>query len=450
MAHSWRPRPWETVAFSRRVMMAHWHVVLVALQLVGILSCSGWPPRWSRHWACYGYVSLVVLAVARVALFAFLFFTVFKVETARKSSYPNEISYIFWLGAFNLCIKGLTVILTQVVMVLHSRDVSLLVRAVFLYLHSFPGPRHKHGCRRAAIAWFGANFAFNSIYSIIYANLFVHTWDGMFFILNDMMPDVLISATQDSFLHVVSANVDFLAAIADGVHEHVASLPRVAAAGSVRAAGAPGTACSATCPAHCGRVPVLLGEQGDARVLLHGLRTLRVRYQCVQDVVHATNWVYGWFNLLAGTATLIGGVVSLYSGVMLTITFAGVLGDYEDPLPFNAFDGASCLVLGTLLTTRLLVICAVGEQMSSENFRISSALQTGLARHPGIDLRIEREIQSFLRQTQMQEIRFGAFNLLYYDLDTIKRTIAACMTNIVILVQFSAISAQGKRREQYL
>ncbi|XP_052127772.1 uncharacterized protein LOC127750340 [Frankliniella occidentalis] len=312
-------------------------------------------------------------------------------------------------------------------------------------MHSFPGPRHKYVSRHAAIAWFGANFAFNTFYCLSYAHhFFSDTWSVAFYVLNDLLPNVLISAAQDSFLHVVSANVDFLATIADGVHEHAASLSRLAAAGSVIAPSAP---CSPTCATHCGRgrARVLLGEQGD--VFLDGLRALRVRYQSVQDAVHATNWVYGGFNLFAGTATLFSGVVFLYSGVMLTITFAGVLGDYEDPLPLDSFEGDCCLALGTMQIAQLLFMCAIGEQMSSERFRISSALETGLARHPGIDPRVEREIQWFIRQTQMQEIRFGAFDLLYFDLKTMKRIVAAIMTNIVILVQFSALSAQSKHRE---
>ncbi|KAE8748211.1 Gustatory receptor 64 [Frankliniella occidentalis] len=473
------PRPGGTATWSssRRVLVAHWRAGLVALRLGGVLGCSGWPPRWSRRWTRYGCATLVAFTAARVALFTRQFFVMFKpqFERGRESSYPDEIAYIFWLGTFNLCIKGLTIILTQVVMLLCSRNVGLLVRAVFLYLHSFPGPRNKNASRRAVVAWFGANFTFTAAYCLSYTNVYLDNWERAFYVLNDVLPDVLIGATRDSFLHLVSANVDLLAAIADGVHNHVASLPHLqghrgppaGAPGSVfrqrlrsaREGGpmtlqdlqfgsvAPSASCSSSCPEHCARRVSAALEQGDDD-LLHGLRALRVRYQSVQDVVRATNRAYGGFNLLTSTTALIDGVVFLYSGVMLAIAFAGVLGDYKDPLPFNAFDAAYCLAFGALQAARLLFMCAIGEQMSSESFRISSALQTGLARHPGIDLRIEREIQRFIHQTQMQEIRFGAFDLLYFDLKTMKRIIAAIMTNIVILVQFSAISAEGKHREQ--
>ncbi|KAE8748213.1 Gustatory receptor 66 [Frankliniella occidentalis] len=417
---------------SRRVLVAHWRAGLVALRLAGVLGCSGWPPRWSRPWTRYGCASLVAFTAARVALFTRQFFTDFKpqIEEARKESYPGEIAYIFWIDAFNLVIQDLTISLTQVVMLLYSRDVSLLVRAVFLYLHSFPGPRNKNARRRAVVAWFGAHFTFYAAYGLSYTD----NWERAFYILNDLLPHVLVGATQDSFLHIVSANADLLASIADGVLEHVASLSHLAQS------AAPCT-CSSTCPAHCSRVPVLLGEQRVARALLHGLRALRVRYQSVQDVVRATNRAYGGYNLLASTTALIGGVAFLYTGVIAIITLAGILGEYKEPLPFDALDAVCCLALGTLQTARLLFTCAIGEQMSLESFRISSALQTGLTRHAGIDPRIEREIQWFIRQTQMQEIRFGVFDLLYFDLKTMNRVIAAMMSNIVILVQFSALSS---------
>ncbi|XP_052122272.1 uncharacterized protein LOC127749173 isoform X6 [Frankliniella occidentalis] len=322
-------------------------------------------------------------------------------------------------------------------MLLYARDVSLLVRAVFLYLHSYPGPRNKCASRHAAMAWFGANFTFNIFYCMTYTlHAYVDRWAPAFYVLHDLLPVVLIGATQDSFLHIVSANVDFLATIADGVLEHIAALSHLAAY------VAPSCTCSSTCRVHCRRrVFLLLGERRAARGLLHGLRALRVRYQSVQDVVRATNWAYGGFNLLASTAALIGTVAFLYTGVMLTMMFAGVLGEYKEPLPFDAFDGACLLILGTFLTARLLFVCVIGERMSSESFRISSALQTGLTLHPGVDTRIEREIQWFIRQTQLQEIRFGAFDFVYFDLKTMKRIIAAIMTNIAILVQFSALSA---------
>ncbi|XP_052122268.1 uncharacterized protein LOC127749173 isoform X2 [Frankliniella occidentalis] len=433
-----RPGPGGTTACSssRRVLVAHWRAVLAALRLAGVLGCSGWPPRWSRRWTRYGCATLVAFTAARVALFTRQFFLAFKpqVEEARKGLYPGEMSYIFWLDTFNLGMQGLTISLTQVVMLLYSRDVSLLVRAVFLYLHSFPGPRNKNAHRHAAMAWFGANFTFYAVYGMSYTHFTQDDWERVFYILNDLLPHVLIGATQDSFLHIVAANVDLLASVADGVLEHVAALSHLAQS------AAPCT-CSSTCPAHRGRVPVLLGEQRAARGLLHGLRALRVRYQGVQDVVRATNRAYGGFILLASTTALIGGVAFLYSGVIVVITFAGMLGEYKEPLPFDALDGACALALGTLQTARLLFTCAIGEQMSLESFRISSALQTGLTRHAGIDPRIERELQWFIRQTQMQEIRFGAFDLLYFDLKTMNRIIAAIMTNIAILVQFSALSA---------
>ncbi|KAK3922543.1 Gustatory and pheromone receptor 32a [Frankliniella fusca] len=45
----------------------------------------------------------------------------------------------------------------------------------------------------------------------------------------------------------------------------------------------------------------------------------------------------------------------------------------------------------------------------------------------------------FLHQIQMQEIRFGAFNLNYFDLRTMNAVLASVFSYLVVLAQFSLI-----------
>ncbi|XP_052133443.1 uncharacterized protein LOC127752353 [Frankliniella occidentalis] len=123
---------------------------------------------------------------------------------------------------------------------------------------------------------------------------------------------------------------------------------------------------------------------------------------------------------------------------------AAMLGDLGEDFPFDVSDGVFLLFWGTVLIGKLIFICAIGEQMRSESSRISDALQAGITRYPDMDPSVKREIQWFICQTQRQEIRFGAFDLCYFDLTTMNRIIASGMTCIVVLVQFSAIAAHGR------
>ncbi|KAE8741089.1 Gustatory receptor 58, partial [Frankliniella occidentalis] len=136
-------------------------------------------------------------------------------------------------------------------------------------------------------------------------------------------------------------------------------------------------------------------------------------------------------------------------GVLVTLVLAGKLGDYDyGDIPLRDSDGAWFLGWGTIFIGKLVFICAIGQQMSSESSRISDALQTGITRYPDMNPLIEREIQWFIRQIRIQEIRFGAFDLFYFDLKSMNRIIASSLTYIVVLVQFSAISAQGRSHQK--
>ncbi|KAE8741090.1 Gustatory receptor 57, partial [Frankliniella occidentalis] len=256
---------------------------------------------------------------------------------------------------------------------------------------------------------------------IKHLDMYLTSWPGVRLIVYAMMPSMLASTIQDTFVHIVSANVDFVAAIADGVQEHIDALLRLGARMQVGPAHRRVTGrVTGSVIAVTDRVRArdeLGDEEGDARVLALGLRALRVRYQCVQDVVHATNWLYGGFNVITVTISLIRGVVFLYCGVLVTLVLAGKLGDYDyGDIPLRESDGAWLLGWGIMLVGKLVFICAIGQQMSSESSRISDALQTGITRYPDMDPTIEREIQWFIRQIRIQEIRFGAYDLFYFDL----------------------------------
>ncbi|XP_052128803.1 uncharacterized protein LOC127750649 [Frankliniella occidentalis] len=315
-------------------------------------------------------------------------------------------------------------------MVHYSSALSLLARAVLLHVHSFRAPKRKQVARRAVLMCLGANLAFYAFHCIYHEDFYFRTWLGGAQFVTGLLPTLLISAIQDSFTCIVTASVDSLAGVADGVREFVNTL--LHRRGPV------------TRPRE---LDELGGEQSDARAPARaGLRALRVRYQCVHDVVLATNWLYGWCNLVICSFSLLRGVTFLYCGVILTMARAAMLGDVGEDfdVAFDAADGVFFLFWGTVLIGKLLFICAIGEQMSSESSRISDALQAGITRCPDMDPSVKREIQWFICQTQRQKIRFGAFDLFYFDLRTMNRIIASGMTYIVVLVQFSAIAAHGR------
>ncbi|KAE8741091.1 Gustatory receptor 57, partial [Frankliniella occidentalis] len=166
MAHSWQ-RPGEaavswSVALSRRALVAHWHFLVVVLQLNGLLGCSGWPPRWSRAWMCYALVSLVALSTARAIMLLAVIQAA--VNVSKNTGTPDDISFIFYLFTCDIIGRAISFLLVQVVVVRHSRDLSLLVRATLLYLRSFSGPKHKRGSRQAVLLCLGANFTFYMVY----------------------------------------------------------------------------------------------------------------------------------------------------------------------------------------------------------------------------------------------------------------------------------------------
>ncbi|KAE8749806.1 Gustatory receptor 60 [Frankliniella occidentalis] len=429
----------RSLVLTRRVLVAHWHCNMVVLQLNGFLGCSGWPPRWSRAWTYYALLSLVLFAIARAAqILSFIQLGV----GAKNATRQDDISFMFRLFTYDICARCIAFVLMQAVLVHRSRELSLLVRAVLLYLRSYSCPKRKHVSRQAVLLCHGVHFIFNTIYLIDHSNVFFTTTRYVRFIVYGMLPTILVGMILDSFVHIVSANVDFVAAIADDVQEHIDTLRRLRP--RVQAVTGRVTAVNETHHA----LDELGGEQGseqsDERVLARGLRALRVRYQCVQDVVHATNWLYGGFNVIAITTSLIRGVVFVYCGLLITVVFAGDLGGRGDNIRINGPDGAWFLCSGTLLIGKLIFMCAIGQQMSSESSRISDTLQTGITRYPDMDPLIEREIQWFIRQIRIQDIRFGVFDLFYFDLKSMNRIIASSVTYIVVLVQFSAISAHGR------
>ncbi|XP_052131840.1 uncharacterized protein LOC127751801, partial [Frankliniella occidentalis] len=209
------------------------------------------------------------------------------------------------------------------------------------------------------------------VYCIEHLDVYLTSWHGVRLVLSALMPTMLASTIQDTFAHIVSANVDFLAAIADGVQEHVDALLRLGARIRPAHRRVPGRVTgwvTGSVIAVTDRVRArdeLGGEQSDARVLALGLRALRVRYQCVQDVVLATNWLYGGFNVITTTTSLIRGVVFLYCGLLITLVLTGNLGEHGD-IPLRESDGAWLLGWGIMLVGKLVFICAIGQQMSSE------------------------------------------------------------------------------------
>ncbi|KAE8741092.1 Gustatory receptor 56, partial [Frankliniella occidentalis] len=323
-------------------------------------------------------------------------------EISKNTTISDDISFMFRLFKCDIGAKCISFVLIQTVVLHHSRDLSLLVGAVLLYLRSFSGPKGKHVSRQAVLLCHGASFIFCMLYYIGHSNLYFTDWRSVRMIVYGLMPTMLTSTIQETFVHIVSACVDFVAAVADGVQEHVDALKRLEArvqAGSAHRRTGRVTAVTESLHA----LDELGGEQSDARVLALGLRALRVRYQCVQDVVHATNSLYGGFNVITITTSLIRGVVFLYCGVLITIVFAGNLVYYGDGIVVNRPDGAWLLGWGTVVIGKLIFICAIGQQMSSESSRISDTLQMGITHHPDMDPLIEQEIQWFIHQIRVQD-----------------------------------------------
>ncbi|XP_026285565.2 uncharacterized protein LOC113211420 [Frankliniella occidentalis] len=314
---------------------------------------------------------------------------------------------------------GLTLI--QVVMVRHSHDLSLLVRAVLLHMNSLPSQRRKYKTRAATVLCFGAAPLVYTITAIIYDITYktAADWLKITYALNDVLPVLLFSLTHDTFIHVMTVTKDFLEGIAEDVQELINTPSWVASPGDTLSAPAATTTCS-----------VCLARRLEGRMssLARSLRALRVRYQVVHDSVHATNHIYELFNVVSSTLTMVQAVVCVYSVVITSNATSRWL-----------WVGMWNLVWAMSLAAKLLFICIIGEQMQRENCRITTALQTTMAYHPNMDLQIKREICGFIQQAQLQEIRFKAVDPYYFDLSTMKQIIASTMAFIVILIQFPAM-----------
>ncbi|XP_026293845.2 uncharacterized protein LOC113217950 isoform X2 [Frankliniella occidentalis] len=384
-----------------RVLEVHWRFALLWMRLNGMVGCTGWPPRWSKARMRRSCATMFLVTIVRAALCTTSVRFVWQSlnDAHDESNYRNSL---FMADFFS---KNVGMTLAQLAMLRHSRRLSLLVRALLLQSYSFPDSRRKCAARSVVILLFGA---FSMVYTFVSVKFMIcgGSWNGAVFFIADLIPVLALSISQDSFIHVVCASVDFMTSIADGVQEHMNALPHAYA----RTATPRNPA-----PAAC-------GQQDDSPV--QGLRTLRMRYQCVQDAVHLTNCLYGPYNVLSNTITMIESVVCLYAGMAGNI-------DFQEEI-WN-------LTLGIALTTKILFICVIGEEMHAESSRIRTALQTAIAHHPDHNLQMKAEIIRFIHQTQMQEIKFVAVDPCYYDLSTFKKVIASILTYIVVLAQFSPL-----------
>ncbi|XP_052119549.1 uncharacterized protein LOC127748769 [Frankliniella occidentalis] len=150
---------------------------------------------------------------------------------------------------------------------------------------------------------------------------------------------------------MASASIDFMAVIADDVQKHTDGLSRLALS-------APEATLWSFRPREimclCPEKASGRASQPPAAVL--ELRALRVRYQCVHDTTHAANTLYGFFNLAFIALTIYEGAVCLYAGVVALFS----------PEEMGDMEAFFTLLWGTILTSKLIFICIIGDQMRVE------------------------------------------------------------------------------------
>ncbi|XP_052124551.1 uncharacterized protein LOC127749633 [Frankliniella occidentalis] len=303
-----------------RALEAHWHTSLLGMRLAGMLGCSGWPPRASLPWTRYAHVFTVVSSIAR----AFMVYTTMvgfwrKLSTISHSPGASAAinAFVYALYLLDYFTRNVGLTLTQMVMVRHSRDLCLLVRAMLLYLKACPSQRSPYATRNAILFCFGAApFAYIVAMAIMTANSpKVTSPIQVAYAINDLVPVVFVSVTQDSYNHVVSASTDLMAGIADDVEELISTQAPVESPGARVNLNAPASTTSPGCPVCPVHHPPL---RTSTSTLAWGVRALRVRYQCVQDGVLATNRIYALFNTVSVTTATIQVVVCLYAGMVVT------------------------------------------------------------------------------------------------------------------------------------
>ncbi|XP_034231497.1 lipase member K-like [Thrips palmi] len=127
------------------------------------------------------------------------------------------------------------------------------------------------------------------------------------------------------------------------------------------------------------------------------LRVLRTRQQILQDVVRASNNAHGGATLCCLFITVMEASVCCYAGVSYVRAMingrgmSGTLADY----------GVIVSAWALILLLRFMANCIMGEQLC-------------------------KSVQGFRRQVQLQDCRYGVYDLLYFDYTTMK-AVSSCV-----------------------
>ncbi|XP_034237548.1 uncharacterized protein LOC117643020 [Thrips palmi] len=154
--------------------------------------------------------------------------------------------------------------------------------------------------------------------------------------------------------------------------------------------------------------------------------------QVLQDVVRTSNRAHGAARLCCLLVAVMEAGISSFGGI---VYLQGKIGVRSASSFLEAY-GASTVVWGIVIMLRFIASCTLGQQLRKSHSRIFNTLHGFLARNALVSNRTNREVQGFSHQLQMQDCRYGVFDLLFFDFTTMGRVFGSFATFLVILFQF--------------
>ncbi|XP_052122204.1 uncharacterized protein LOC127749159 isoform X2 [Frankliniella occidentalis] len=358
-----------------------WRALLALLSVFGMNCTRGWPPRPWRGLRWYGSLVLAVRILHDVQ-------ALIEIKTTREDI--GKINYIVLLCLYEMSVKLVGSVVSQVVMLVRPEDVCLVTECMLLY--SRVGQPAVWG----AVALVGPTYVVGLVLVAgpsTYAMATTGTWMQLFsYMLGDLVPSVVMMLVGIMQLLMTALYVGFATDESSNVKGWVSEAE------------------ASKCPAH-----------------VELLRKLRVRQQFLHDMVLHHNSAFGWCYLSCLAHVFMETVLCLYLGLAQLRQVA----DPSEPL-LNAW----FCTWGAFELTMFCGMCILGQKLVDHHGQMYCLLRGFLVSNPQLCTEAKLELQGFAQQIRRQDNRPGIFGLIHYDLKTMKAGFASTVTYIIVLSQF--------------
>ncbi|KAE8738009.1 Gustatory receptor 77 [Frankliniella occidentalis] len=340
-----------------------WRAMLALLSASGMNCTSGWPPRPSPVLRWYGCLVLAVRTFHNVQ-------AILELKASHEDA--GKIDYNMLLILYDMGVKLVTSVVSQVVLLVRCEDVCLSTECMLLY--SRVGRPPVPGAMAVAIV--------GPAYMI---GLVVMTAASTY---------VLSASLTHMLSHVLGDFAPTTAMIFVGIMQLLITALHVG-----------------------------LATDGSSHVR---------GWQFLHDMVLHHNSALGWCYLSCLAHVLMEAVVCLYLGASHLRLLAAEVG-YVQPNPLlNPW----LYVWGVFELTVFCGMCVLGQKLSDHHGRMYCVLRGFLVSNPQLCTKTKLELQGFAQQIRRQDNRPGIFGLIHYDLATMKAGFASTVTYIIVLSQF--------------